>query len=659
MDPNQNKNIQPNIGGGNMPPQPGSVNPTQNPQPVVFKPTNQGQMSGDITPPSNSSFNQAPTSSSFPQQPTAQPFVQSQPQPQAISIQPQQPQRPNLNPQFGQVPIAGGNNPGFIGGSTGVNFENPKRKKQLIILAGIIMFILLSMVGFVFGYYMPNKPENVFKKGVSNTGKAIVYVADKYTSDEQLSKLEKSEFKSDLKAKFQENDFTGSFNGVFDSKKLTADLKFESKSGSTTDDLSIKTKSVLPDNSTYPNVFLQMDGSLVNFLDFFVPGASSYKGKWISIDSKYLEELAAATAQTDSKPSEKSQENITREDVAELAKTTANVTNEFIFATDPSKAVLENRLYVGKEKEDDISTYHYEVGFNKKNAQTYCKEINSRIYDLNIAKKIESNDQSREKAKKSAVDRCDKDVEESLKDDPTFDMWIDKSSKAIYKVRFSSKETDEPSKTKAGSYKQGGNTSYVDFGQRFKGSDNLSFFIKAHSDRDKSDWSFNYDINGKDITTKGELKYKNEGGEINATFETKPFNGEIDVNAPKDTVDIREVLKKFGYDPLAINSEAKNSSYKTDINAIYAGVEVYFAENGTYPTLAQINDSGFRSQHMSNLEASVFSPDDDNSDPKLISGTSEDQYTYKASGCNSSGCQKVTLVAVLSDGSKYTKKSLN
>lgn len=666
MDPNQNKNDQFDTGINNNESQSGSTPPNQNPGPTVFSPTDQSQQP-TVTPLPQPQTNESNPFTATQQPTSSQPMPQTQPQPPQPLPQSQaniaQPTQQPWSPQTGQVPPVGGIASGVVGGSTGVNYENPKRKKQLLILAGAVIFVLLLLVGFVFGYYIPNKPENVFKKGITNTGKAIEYVADKYTADDQLAKLEKSEFKSDIYAKFQDGEYNGSLNGVFDSRRLTTDLKFESKSDSGKEDLTLKAKAELPEKSTYPNVFLQLDGSLVGWLDFFAPGASAYKGEWISIDSEYFQELAAQAAQTDTElNSNKNNENITREDVAELAKTLSGVSNEFIFSSDPQKAVLENRAFIGKEKEDDVSTYHYEVGVNKDNLKAYCKELYGRVFDLNIAKKIEPDDEAREKSKQSALESCDKDTEESLKDDPTFDMWIDKSNKVIYKARFSYKE-DDKELTKAGAYKDSGDTTYTDFGQKYLGGDNLSFFIAGHSDKGKSDWRFNYEVNGKDITTKGDFNFKSEGdfaAEITGKFETKPFDGEIDVTPPEDAVDIREILKKFGVDPVSTNSKSIDTSYKVDINAIYAQVEVYYAENGFYPTLSQMNDPAFRSANMSNLEPSVFSPNEiDDVIPKLSNDASKDNYAYKTADCSNGGCQQYTLTAVLSDGTKFTKKNIN
>lgn len=50
-----------------------------------------------------------------------------------------------------------------------------------------------------------------------------------------------------------------------------------------------------------------------------------------------------------------------------------------------------------------------------------------------------------------------------------------------------------------------------------------------------------------------------------------------------------------------VQKKGRDADRKSDINSIYSQVEVYFAENSRYPSLAQLNDATFRNDNMQGL----------------------------------------------------------
>ena len=55
-----------------------------------------------------------------------------------------------------------------------------------------------------------------------------------------------------------------------------------------------------------------------------------------------------------------------------------------------------------------------------------------------------------------------------------------------------------------------------------------------------------------------------------------------------------------------IQQKARDTERKTDINAIHGQTEAYQAQNGKYPTLANVNDSTFRSTNMKGLDPAAL-----------------------------------------------------
>lgn len=106
-----------------------------------------------------------------------------------------------------------------------------------------------------------------------------------------------------------------------------------------------------------------------------------------------------------------------------------------------------------------------------------------------------------------------------------------------------------------------------------------------------------------------------------------------------------------------VQRKARNAERESDIKAIHTQLEAYFQEQNTYPTLANLNDSTWRSNNMKTLDAEALK------DPKgtgqTLSGTvGANSYSY-AGTCDANGCSTYTLTAVREGGTNFEKKNLN
>lgn len=111
-----------------------------------------------------------------------------------------------------------------------------------------------------------------------------------------------------------------------------------------------------------------------------------------------------------------------------------------------------------------------------------------------------------------------------------------------------------------------------------------------------------------------------------------------------------------------IQQKARDTKRKTDVNALQGHVESYFTESGKYPTLANINDSTFRSANMKGLDPAALQ-DPKGSAQTLVGSPQANAYSYQASpsGCDNSttDCTGYTLTATLEAGGTYVKQNLN
>lgn len=113
-----------------------------------------------------------------------------------------------------------------------------------------------------------------------------------------------------------------------------------------------------------------------------------------------------------------------------------------------------------------------------------------------------------------------------------------------------------------------------------------------------------------------------------------------------------------------IQQRARNTERETDIKAIHGQVEAYYAQNGRYPTLANMNDATFRSANMKGLDTEALK------DPKGTAATLADAdgsnvYSYEVtpSTCDNTAtggdCTGYTLTATKEGGGTFAKSALN
>ncbi len=111
-----------------------------------------------------------------------------------------------------------------------------------------------------------------------------------------------------------------------------------------------------------------------------------------------------------------------------------------------------------------------------------------------------------------------------------------------------------------------------------------------------------------------------------------------------------------------IQQKARDSQRQTDVNALDSHVEAYFASNGNYPTLANLQDATWVKNNLKGLDPqALLDPKAAATDTILGTATSK-AYGYAATpaSCdNTAGneCTAFTLTADLEAGGTFTKSS--
>jgi prepilin-type N-terminal cleavage/methylation domain-containing protein len=124
-----------------------------------------------------------------------------------------------------------------------------------------------------------------------------------------------------------------------------------------------------------------------------------------------------------------------------------------------------------------------------------------------------------------------------------------------------------------------------------------------------------------------------------------------------------------------IQQKARNTERQTDIKAMHGQVEAYYAQNGKYPTLANMNSYSWRQTNMKGLDSEAIKDPkgagtgantSDTAPYQLASAAAASIYSYAVTAsdgtaCDNStkDCAQYTLTATYEGGGTFAKSNLN
>lgn len=555
------------------------------------------------------------------------------------------------------------------------------RGKRPWVIGGVVAAtVLLIAAGVGFGYYLPSTPGRVWSSGLGRSGKALAMVTNKAAEPKTIQQFQHSKMSLKANVTWGSMQANLAWSGNSDDKNAKGNLVFSSTDSSIpTEKYHGRLDYLLQYAGTkqLPDVYFKVSDLQNLSLADYDARLAGYVNTWIFVSADALKQYYPGFSTEGAATNARS---VTSQDVADAAKALTTTVQEYVLTGNPDKAVIIQKEFVGKEKIDDVGTYHYKAAIHKENAKKYCEALMPKMAATQLYKKLAAETAQKDDEIKAAVRSCQQSVESSIKDTDVFDVWIDSKYRLIHKIRIPSADSKDGS--------------YTDFGQNYKGGDTVSLFARFHQGGENAyDGEWTVDTNMPTGVTTSKLTGKPQKVNENllkfdVTFLSEPTQEKVDGTAPKDAVPITTILNALGATPSGTNSSspgnsspiserAKDAERQTDINAINSHLEAFYAQNGSYPTLADLQDNAFVAKNFSDLDTSALL------DPNQVSGTIQvtssqnpAHYGYTAlsnSGENcentvrtkmeatvtyyNSGCDDFILTATLSTGAAYTKKS--
>jgi prepilin-type N-terminal cleavage/methylation domain-containing protein len=115
-----------------------------------------------------------------------------------------------------------------------------------------------------------------------------------------------------------------------------------------------------------------------------------------------------------------------------------------------------------------------------------------------------------------------------------------------------------------------------------------------------------------------------------------------------------------------IQQKGRNTERQTDVKAVHGQVEAYYAQNGKYPTLANLNDATWRSTNMKGLDTEALK-DPRGTASTLVAAPAANSYSYAVfasdgtTACDNTAtdCAVYTLTATYEGSGTFAKSNLN
>jgi type II secretory pathway pseudopilin PulG len=531
------------------------------------------------------------------------------------------------------------------------NRHKPK-KKLVVLIAGLVLLLGGGSAAAYFGYYIPNKPENIWSTALERTGKGYDKLTQYATSKKNIKGLSaKGTFKISGSVAAD-----GSFDGLSDGKngKLTGSFSAVGLK------VNYDVRAINSSGNT-PDIYFKIDGlqDIGSLIGSY--GASpevskalnGLNGQWYFVDHTLFDQFAKGS---------NSGLQFSSADVDAVLKAVGDSSKQYLFTTDPTKMAVAIQQNVGKEKQDGRSVYHYKVGVNKNNLKAYNKSLCDNLIKTKLFKLFSGGSSGDEDFTQECYDTTGLDKIDSSR---TADAWVDLHTKLIHKVRFAEKNNAN---------------NYIEVAQNYTGGDEFPFSFGFHSqasvdsgidkqNKSKTDTQsglINMKLNMKTNTFSADATFGSTGSSSDkGTFKltVAPSNEAVKVDKPGSAKTIIQLLNDLGLgEGLSTTGSqqttAKDTKRRTDINALQSQLEVYYTDNGVYPTLANLNDAAWRKANLPGFDDSILK-DPAGTQAKLVAVPQAKFYAYSPKGCDSAGCSSYTVTATLDGGTALKKDSFN
>jgi hypothetical protein len=400
-------------------------------------------------------------------------------------------------------------------------------RKRWLLPVIVVVVVLLLAVGYVFGFYLPNTPDNVYKKSLSNTASGYDKLVDYAQSQAQAHY---KGMKVDGNFKFKMNGIAGdgTVSGAVDDKNGNAKMEADVMGQKFT----LNERIITAPGQTSPDMYMQVTGIKSVLDNYGLESLDNLDGQWVLIDHTLFDSVASsATGGEGAKVGAP-----TSKQIHDALVKIGAVNRDYLFSTDKDTAVLTNNKFLGKSTKDGRQVYGYEVGYNKEHLKAYVAALGKALDDSELnawAKKVNDGKSISElmniKSMQADIDK--------MKGTETFHLYADAKTKLVDRLEFTDKSADGTTFFIAQGYTGG---SVYPFSLGISGSPEANASLAFKVDTKAN--TLNVDMN----VTSGTKASADEQGSASFHIEATPSNEAVKVEAPANAMPVTDLLNQLG-----------------------------------------------------------------------------------------------------------------
>lgn len=400
--------------------------------------------------------------------------------------------------------------------------ESRKKPKKLLVgIAALVVLVVVLAGGYVFAFYLPNRPANVYKTGLDNTGKAVDTLVS-YSQQQQTAHYKSVALQGTVNVASAGGSYDVTLDGSADksgdvSANISADIVGQKIAGSI--------KSIAVKNSTAPDIYFQVNKAQKLLSQY---GLQKYNGQWIAVDHTVLDTLLNKYAQNATQKTVAPTDAQINDAVTKIQA----VNKQYLFTTDSSTAVLTKQKFLGKVQLNGRTAYHYKVGYNKAHLQAYVTAVKKALDSSQLNNWSQA---ANKKPLSQVVNFSDIDkMIQNATSNYTFDLWIDGSTKLVSKLQFTDPKDSSSSFSLSQNYTGGDQYPFA-----------LSFSGKDSSGNPSSgtlDLTLNQKTNKTTLKLTSSSQSSNGKTTANANFSLTPGNSTLHVTAPSSSTPVTTVI---------------------------------------------------------------------------------------------------------------------
>lgn len=410
----------------------------------------------------------------------------------------------------------------------GVNQKNSGKKqgwKKRAPLIAIVLFFVGAIAG-VFGYYIPNRPENVYRTGLDRTGQMMSQLDEQFAAIDEIASSDGFQMDGSINTQMEEGTISGTMSSRAGESSSETNIDVSGEIGDDSFGMNINLGfdiiTDIVEGNEYPDVFFKVRGG--ELLSMISPQIAQYDEQWVHAEASFIEETLSELIDDF-----ESEDEGAAEGWLELIDDLGDVVADYVLTSD-EKGILELDEIVGAEERNDTRTYRYNVSINRDNTEEFCTELfdtigQSSFVQSQLSSTIELNDEDRD----NQISDCVASFADFY-DDVDITMWIDRSTKLIHQLRF---EDDD------------GFT--LEVGQTYDGSDKFDLFINAFDD--EMDMRLTITVNNAApsvaVNLDIELEEMADDDEFTMQMSVEPFDESVEIERPSDTITLEQLIDQL------------------------------------------------------------------------------------------------------------------